>query len=98
MNVLPPGAGGPLGVPAADVRVGVRPEHLRFEADGLPVHVRLVESLGHERHLLCLLASGEQVVVRTGAGTDLPGEGELVHLGAEARHLHLFDAATGARR
>jgi multiple sugar transport system ATP-binding protein len=100
MNVLPAGAGGPLGVPAADVRVGIRPEHLRFDVEGIPAHVRLVESLGHERHLLCMLAGGEQVVVRTPAtvSANLPREGDPVHLGAEARHLHLFDATTGDRR
>jgi ABC-type sugar transport system ATPase subunit len=98
MNVLPPGAGAPLGVPSAEVRVGIRPEHLRFDRDGIPARVRLVESLGHERHLLCMLATGEQVVVRTVASADLPHDGDAVFLSAEARHLHLFDAATGERR
>jgi multiple sugar transport system ATP-binding protein len=100
MNVLPAGAAGPLGVPSAELRVGVRPEHFRFEDEGLAATVRLIESLGHERHLLCMLAGGEQVVVRTPASTSapLPREGDVVHLGAEARHLHLFDAATGERK
>jgi multiple sugar transport system ATP-binding protein len=100
MNVLPAGAGGPLGVPGTDLRVGVRPEHFRLDAEGIPAHVRLIESLGHERHLLCMLTGGEQVVVRTPASTStaLPREGDTVHLGAEARHLHLFDAATGERK
>jgi multiple sugar transport system ATP-binding protein len=97
MNVLPAGAGSALGVASPNVVVGVRPEHLVLAAEGLPAHVRLVESLGHERHLLCALAGGEQVIVRMPSSADSPTEGDAVHLSAEPRHLHLFDAVTGAR-
>ena len=92
MNVLPAGALGP-----ATVVVGVRAEHLSFGSTGIPAHVRIVESLGHERHVLCTLAGGEQVIVRLPASADVPGEGDAVHLTAEDRHLHRFDANTGAR-
>jgi multiple sugar transport system ATP-binding protein len=98
MNVLPPSAGSRLGIADVTVRVGVRPEHLVFAADGVAAHVRLVESLGHERHLLCTLDGGEQVIVRTSASAETPTDGARVHLTAEARHLHLFDATTGVRR
>src|SRR5947209_9076912 len=97
MNILPPGAAGPLGVANVNVVVGVRPEHLSFSAEGIPAHVRLVESLGHERHVLCALAGGEQAIVRLGSSVDAPGEGDAVHLTAEPRHLHTFDAASGGR-
>jgi ABC-type sugar transport system ATPase subunit len=40
------------------VVVGVRPEELRVAAEGLAAKVRVVESLGHERHLLCELDGG----------------------------------------
>jgi multiple sugar transport system ATP-binding protein len=98
MNVLPAGAAAALGIGATDVLVGARPEHVRLGSAGIPAHVRLVESLGHERHLLCALEGGEQVVVRAPAAAVLPGEGAGVHLSVDAEHLHVFDAATGARR
>jgi multiple sugar transport system ATP-binding protein len=98
MNVLPAGAAAPLGVAKMDVVVGVRPEHLSFGDSGIPAHVRVVESLGHERHVICELAGGEPVIVRLPAHGDAPGEGSPVHLTAEARHLHVFDAASGERR
>jgi ABC-type sugar transport system ATPase subunit len=98
MNVLPVGAGAALGVVDAGVRVGVRPEHLRFAEVGVPAHVRLVESLGHERHLLCSLDGGDQVIVRSPASGEIPADGAAVRLTADARHLHVFDAVTGARR
>ena len=97
MNILPPGAGAALGIANVNVVVGVRPEHLLLGSTGVPAHVRLVESLGHERHLLCALAGGEQVIVRMAAATDAPVEGDAVHLSADGRHLHLFDATTGER-
>src|SRR5439155_4035948 len=70
MNILPPGAGAALGVANVNVVVGVRPEHLVLADTGVPAHVRLVESLGHERHVLCALAGGEAVIVRIAAVTD----------------------------
>jgi multiple sugar transport system ATP-binding protein len=97
MNLLPIGAAGHLGVAVDDVVVGIRPEHLRFGDRGLPAHVRLVEELGHERHVVCSLAGGEPVVVRVPGAEPVPGEGAPVHLVADGRDLHLFDAVTGVR-
>ncbi len=38
---------------------GVRPEHLRLASEGLlPATVTVVESLGHERHVICRLDDG----------------------------------------
>jgi len=51
-----------------EVLVGVRPEHLVVAGSGLPAKLRVVESLGHERHLLCELQDAREVIVRTAAG------------------------------
>jgi multiple sugar transport system ATP-binding protein len=86
------------GVAPAEVVVGVRPEHLELSVDGeLPAIVVVVESLGHERHVVCRVESGELVTVRQAARDAAPGEGSAVRIRADVRHLHVFDAATGRR-
>jgi multiple sugar transport system ATP-binding protein len=79
--------------------VGVRPEHLHIDVSGLlPAKVTVVESLGHERHVICRLDDGQMVIVRqTVDAAAAPAEGEGMHLTAEPGHLHIFDAATGER-
>jgi multiple sugar transport system ATP-binding protein len=80
-----------------DVVAGVRPEHLVVAEDGVPVKLRVVESLGHERHLVCEAESGELLIVRTPAEAARPAEGSMIHLMTEPSRLHLFDATTGER-
>ena len=79
--------------------VGVRPEHLGIssDGDGLAARLRLVESLGHERLLLCETAAGSSAIVRVGADEPVPAEDADVRLVADARHLHLFDTTTTER-
>jgi multiple sugar transport system ATP-binding protein len=85
-----------------EVVIGVRPEDLRFahatgDGDGLPAMVTVVESLGHERHVICRLADQQLVIVRQDAHEPAPGEESAVHLVADAGALHVFDPATGVR-
>jgi multiple sugar transport system ATP-binding protein len=81
-----------------DLVVGVRPEHLRLSSDGLlPATVSVVESLGHERHIVCRLEDGQMVIVRQPASEVAPGEGSMVRLVTDLDHLHLFDAQTERR-
>jgi multiple sugar transport system ATP-binding protein len=81
-----------------DVVVGVRPEALRTGAtDGIAATVVLVESLGHERHVVCRLADEQLVVVRQSADGPASTVGEAVHLVADPAELHFFDAASGDR-
>jgi multiple sugar transport system ATP-binding protein len=78
--------------------LGARPEHLHLAPDGvLTAKVAVVESLGHERHVVCRLDDGQLVITRQPSDAPVPKEGETVHLSAEPEHLHLFDAATGLR-
>jgi ABC-type sugar transport system ATPase subunit len=101
-------AGGPLRVTpevasllgqrgTGDVLVGVRPEHLVVAGSGIPAKLRVVESLGHERHLLCELQDAREVIVRTASGRQSPAEGTTVFLDAPPESLHLFDPDSGRR-
>jgi multiple sugar transport system ATP-binding protein len=81
-----------------EVVVGVRPEDLRFDdADGVPASVTVVESLGHERHVVCRLVDGQLVIVRQDAHDTAPAEGARVLLATGAAGLHVFDPRTGER-
>ena len=81
---------------AAEVVAGLRPEHVGLHPDGpLAATVAVVEALGYENHVVCRLDDGQQVILRRSPEEPLPHEGEAVHLDADPRRLHLFDAATG---
>ncbi len=80
------------------VVIGVRPEDLRFAAaEGIEALVTVVESLGHERHVICRLADNQLVIVRQDAHEPAPREGESVLLVADPAALHVFDPDTGGR-
>jgi ABC-type sugar transport system ATPase subunit len=79
------------------VVVGVRPEHLIVGTGQVQAKVRAVEWLGHERHLLCDVAS-ETVIVRQPAEGSAPEPGSTVPIGAsDPSHVHLFDPNTSER-
>jgi multiple sugar transport system ATP-binding protein len=83
---------------AEAVVVGVRPEDLHFSTeDGIPVTVSVVESLGHERHVVCRLVDEQFVIVRQDAHEPAPAEGITTFLAADPDALHVFDAASGQR-
>lgn len=96
---LPSGHDG--AVAAAGTRaivIGVRPEHLVLDQGGaIPATITVIESLGHERHIICRLADGQMVIVRQQADQPAPVAGTSVRLGADPAHLHLFDAETELR-
>jgi len=77
--------------------VGVRPEHLLLDGGPVKATVRLVESLGHERHIICDLSPEEFAIVRLPADLPAPAKGETVGLTATAEHVHLFDPTTTLR-
>ena len=82
---------------SSDVVLGVRPEHLRMGAAGIPAEVTVIESLGHEQHVVCRLVDGQMLIARLPADAPTPVEGENVHLNADEGALHLFDSVTGTR-
>jgi multiple sugar transport system ATP-binding protein len=81
-----------------EVVVGVRPEALRFDtADGIPALVSVVESLGHERHVVCRLDDHQLVIVRQDAHEPAPAEESSTFLVADPGSLHVFDPSSGDR-
>jgi multiple sugar transport system ATP-binding protein len=93
MNVFPAGT-----LERSDVLVGVRPEHITLDREGpLTARVLLVEALGYERLITCVLPNESRVVARTN-DVNGPREGEAVFIDAEPRHRHHFDPVTGKRQ
>ena len=81
-----------------EVVIGVRPEDLRFgDGEGIPAQVTVVESLGHERHVICRLVDHQLVIVRQDAHAPAPAEGSSTVLSAGDGALHVFDPETGER-
>jgi multiple sugar transport system ATP-binding protein len=86
------------GLPSGPIVLGVRPEHVQLSLDGsLPAIVAVVESLGHERHIVCRLETGDMVIVRQPASDHSPGEGSAVRLHVQPEHLHVFEIESGRR-
>ena len=86
------------GLGLTDVVFGVRPEHLRLASDGmLRATVSVIESLGHERHVICRLEDGQMVIVRQPSSAAAPREGSMVGLATDLDHVHVFDARTEQR-
>jgi ABC-type sugar transport system ATPase subunit len=93
MDLFPPHT-----IEDGDTIVGVRPEHVTIDTDGsLWARVTLVEALGHERHVSCVLDDGTPITVRVPSHVAVPGEGADVRLGALAGHRLHFDPSTGTR-
>ncbi|MPZ22270.1 MAG: sn-glycerol-3-phosphate ABC transporter ATP-binding protein UgpC [Dehalococcoidia bacterium] len=82
---------------AADVDLGVRPEHLVLDGGPLRAKVKVVESLGHERQIVCDLSGGARVITRIPAEESAPPPGAQVGLSIAPGRLHLFDSTSGAR-
>ena len=85
----------PGGFGRGAVTIGIRPENVVPDPDGLPVTVDLVEPLGSETLVHGRLGDGTALMVKQ-AGTVPVGETLQVALPAAA--LHVFDATTGVRR
>ena len=80
------------------VVLGVRPEDLVLgEAGPIKATVSVIESLGHERHVICRLEDGQLVIVRQAANVSPPATESAVGVTAEAARLHVFDAETEDR-
>ncbi len=91
---LPPATASAAG---PGVLVGVRPEHLLIDDGPVKATVRVVESLGHERHIICDVSTEDFVIVRVPADAPVPRVGATIGLTTAPEHLHLFDSTTTRR-
>jgi multiple sugar transport system ATP-binding protein len=91
-------AGAVVASGATEVVVGVRPEHLVISTEGpVKAFVTVVESLGHERHIVSRLEDGQMVIVRQPSSDTPPRENETIALAADPSDLHVFDADSEER-
>ena len=90
-NITLPGRDRGLGQGEA-ATVGVRPEHLRFDASGpLSAQVEAVEVLGADSIIHTKLSSGTPATLSL-RGIFGARVGDVVRLGFDARFAHLFDS------
>jgi sn-glycerol 3-phosphate transport system ATP-binding protein len=76
--------------------IGVRPEHIRVDPNGVPLRIDLVEPLGSETLVHGRLAApGEAALVLRLAGK--APEGEILNVVFPPEEIHVFDAGTGRR-
>jgi multiple sugar transport system ATP-binding protein len=77
------------------VRYGIRPEHLEISASGIAAEVQVVEPMGAETEFLVKVHDRSFTVMSHGRAGN--GPGDRIFLAPQARHAHLFDAASGLR-
>ena len=80
---------------AGPVTAGIRPGHLRIDANGIPTRLYFSENLGETR-LLSLELGAAVVKMRVGP-TESPVDGDTVPIAFDPNAIHLFDAETGLR-
>jgi multiple sugar transport system ATP-binding protein len=86
----------PTALKGRDVVLGVRAEHIKLGADGLPGRVELIEPLGSGTLVFFDFGGAAPLVAAVEPETGL-APGDSVRFGFDAARLHLFDAATGHR-
>ncbi len=89
---LPPGATASEGMP---VTYGIRPEHWRLAADGVPATVRVLEPTGSETQVMGRIADTPVVCAFRERVAAQPGE--IINVAPDHALAHLFDEKTGVR-
>ena len=94
----------PLQVPSQvrgrKVIMGMRPEHMLLNTQGVPCEVEMVETLGSEQLVHCRVGKTTLVVrCTTRQLSESPAKvGDRVNVGPDGRHpLHWFETDTGRR-
>ena len=92
--LLPFADGRRPGEEGKNIIVGIRPEHVRIEAGGMPLAIDLVEPLGSETVLLGRLADETMLSVKVhGAWAG----GERTEIVIPSANLHVFEGKSGLR-
>jgi len=87
------GTQGPViaNAPAGAVKLGVRPEHIRIDGDGIPATVESVEYFGADSIVVCRVGDTSGVAVRVG-GHLRARAGEALRLSWQDAQQHFFAA------
>jgi sn-glycerol 3-phosphate transport system ATP-binding protein len=91
-SLLPFADGHRPGADGRRITIGIRPEHVRPDPNGLEVAIDLVEPLGSETVLIGRLATGELLSIKLPGA---PGAYETIRVALPGEHLHVFDTETG---
>jgi sn-glycerol 3-phosphate transport system ATP-binding protein len=94
MNVL--AAGADAAADTSGLLFGVRPEDVMLGDIGLPVRVQACEFLGADTVVSC--AYGNQTLMARIPGKATLAAGHALHAAWRPQNVHVFDAASGARR
>ena len=78
-----------------DLVLGIRPEHITIDQNGLPATVKVVEPTGSETHLVAEICGQDVTAVIKERYAASPGE--TIGLAFDGQHLHLFEPETGRR-
>lgn len=79
------------GAPAGAAKLGVRPEHIRIDGDGIPATVESVEYFGADSIVVCRIGDTSGVAVRVG-GHLRASAGESLRLSWPDGQQHFFAA------
>jgi sn-glycerol 3-phosphate transport system ATP-binding protein len=93
-TVLPFVDGRRAGADGMALSIGIRPEHLVLDSNGLTLTVDLVEPLGSETVLIGRLDGGELVSIKLQGAAPTA---QTIHVAIPPAAIHVFDAATGLR-
>ncbi|MDL2401746.1 ABC transporter ATP-binding protein [Rhizobium mayense] len=77
------------------ITLGIRPEHLRLDPQGLSAEIVTVEPMGSETQVAMRLGGHDLIGVFRERILNSPGE--ILKIGVETDNIHLFDAETGKR-
>ena len=77
-------------VESQDVTLGVRPEHIRFEENGVPGIVTVSELMGGSTHLHVQVGEHDVIVIVPNNGKHLDYSGKTVRLGFDGACVHAF--------
>ncbi len=85
----------PAGEPGQPVKLGIRPEHLTLDDEGIACEVTVIEPTGADTQVLARFAGGGLTAAFRERRAFRPGE--RIALAPLAGSTHLFDARTGTR-